>query len=185
MGGRRRRAQTGSLLALTNESDGNEYASDTSDTYRERGTSTRQKAYTSSSSFLRTGTVYATLPRKTRSTRPIGRDNQPAIKTQSVNKGSMIPRENEKGKTVRPISVSPMKKMTKRPSKSPMVSKKELNSNNEMKRKTRQGKITKKEAIKENKLQEPEDPDDLQGEMFTMTDDTDEKNNSKGKCEIS
>ena len=151
--GRRRRAQTGSFLALTNGSDSNEYASDTSDNYRKRGTSTRQKAYTSSSSLPRTGTVYATLPRKTRSTRPIGGDNQPAIKTQSVNKGSMIPRENEKGKTVRPISVSPMKKMTKRPSKSPMVSKKELNSNNEMKRKTRQGKITKKEAIKENKLQ--------------------------------
>ena len=97
----------------------------------------------------------------------------------------MIPRENEKGKTVRPISVSPMKKMTKRPPKSPMVSKKELNSNNEMKRKTKQGKITKKEAIKENKVQEPEDPDDLQGETFTVTNVTDEKKDSKGKCEIS
>jgi len=183
--GRRRRAQTGSLLALTNESDSNEYASDTSDTYRKRGTSTRQKAYTSSSSLSRTGTVYATLPRKTRSTRPIGGDNQPALKTQLVNKGSMITRENEKGKSVRPISVSPVKKMTKRPLKNTMESKKELNLKNEVKGKVRQGKITKKEPIKENKLHEPEDPDDLKGETFDMTDITDERKDSKGKCEIS
>ena len=45
--------------------------------------------------------------------------------------------------------------------------------------------VTKKEPIKENKLHEPEDPDDLQGETFDMTDITDERKDSKGKCEIS
>merc|ERR1711915_39662 len=89
--GRRRRAQTGSLLAISTESDSNEYeyTSDASDTYRKRGTPVRQKVYTSSSSLPRTGTVYATLPRKTRTTRLHDGNSQRASTKQSLIKESM------------------------------------------------------------------------------------------------
>jgi len=180
--GRRRRAQTGSLLAITTESDSNEYeyTSDASDTYRKRGTPVRQKVYTSSSSLPRTGTVYATLPRKTRTTRPHDGNSQRLLKKQSVNKESMIVEENKRGKTVRPASVSPVKKVAKRPLKSSLDSKKELNSRTEAKRR-----INRKEEIKESKLQDPKVANDVKDETFTMTYVNEEKKDSKGKCQIS
>ena len=181
----RRTAKAGSLLAITTESDSNDYTSDTSDTYRKRGTSVRQQVYTSSSSLPRTGTVYATLPRKTRTTRSLDGDIQPALKKQSVNKESMIVEESKRGKTVRSISVSPVKKVAKRPLKSTLDARKELNSRKEGNGRNRQGKINKKEDNKESELQNPKDATDLTDDTFAMTYVTEEKKDSKGKCEIS
>jgi hypothetical protein len=86
----RRKPQTGSLLALTSASNKFEHESDLTDVKRKRVGSVRQTYHGTSSSLPRTGSVYATLPRKTRRTR----SPQPTGKRLSSSKEN-IPKESE------------------------------------------------------------------------------------------
>eukprot|EP00092_Neocalanus_flemingeri_P010081 GFUD01010864.1.p1 GENE.GFUD01010864.1~~GFUD01010864.1.p1 ORF type:complete len:393 (-),score=72.18 GFUD01010864.1:143-1321(-) len=186
----RMRAQTGSLLALTSESDQNENASDRQDPRRRRGGSVRQKEHPSSSSMTRSGSVYATLPRKPRKPRSPLPDLQPLVRRSTLSKENVPLEESDSETTAklhRTVSASPVKKRVKKPPPSSFDSKLESSLDKEKKvrpmrpkRKTASTLPTPEEAAP---VSEP--VEDVQEDNFSMTYSEEDKKDAKKKCDIS
>jgi len=187
----RRRAQTGSLLALTSESDQNEYSSDRQDPRRRRGGSVRQKDHASSPSIPRSGSVYATLPRKPRKPRSPLPELQPLVRRSTLSKENVPLEESDSESTSklhRTVSSSPVKKRVRKPPPSSFDSK--LESSLEKEKKTRPMRPKRRAA---SSLPTPEETaavselgdDDIQEDNFSMTYSEEDKKEAKKKCDIS
>ena len=179
----RRKPQTGSLLALTSESDQYDYAGDSKDVKSRRGGSVRQSYHGTSSSLPRTGSVYATLPRKTRKTQspqPVGN----RLRSSKEN----IPKERESIPTLnRTVSVSPIKKKKKMPPKSSFDSQMELSFKKELK--PRPPKVKRRDVlsqkVKAEAVEVPKQDVEMIEDDFSMTYTTSDKKESTSKCVIS
>ena len=170
-------------MALTSESEHFDYASYSKDVKRRRGGSVRQSYHGTSSSLPRTGSVYATLPRKTRKTQ----SPQPIGKRLTSSKEN-ISKESESIPTLnRTVSVSPIKKKKRLPPKSSFDSQMELGLKKELKprppRVRRRDSLSQKvpaEAVEVSKQDV-----DMNEHDFSMTSTADDKKESTSKCEIS
>ena len=89
----RRKPQTGSLMALTNEigSDERSYP----DPRKRRTASVRQKDHVSSASMPRSGSLYGTLPRKPRKPRSPLPELQPLIRRTKLSKENVSLEESD------------------------------------------------------------------------------------------
>ena len=186
----RRKPQTGSLLALTNESDQNDYASDSQDPRRKRGGSVRQKYHASSSSLPRSGSLYATLPRKPRKPRSPIPESQPLVRRSTLSKDNISQEESEgeiTSKLHRTVSASPVKKRTKKPPHNSIDT--TLESSLEKEKKTRPMRPKRRSAsslaTQAETVALSETGDDVQEDDFSMTYSEEDKKEANKKCEIS
>ena len=185
----RRRAQTGSLLALTNDMDKNEYDSECQEPRRRRAGSVRQKDHISSATLPRSGSVYATLPRKPRKPRSPIPELQPLVRRSTLSKDNISLEESDgenTSKIHRTFSASPVKKVKKPPANS-FDSK--FQSDLEKEKKVRQMR-TKIKSVPNTTAQEEtttveEKGDNIQEDNFSMTYSEEEKKEAKKKCDIS
>ena len=173
----RRKPQTGSLMALTNESDINDR--NIPDPRRRRVGSVRHKDPVSSTSIPRSGSLYGTMPRKPRKPRSPLPDMQPLVRRSTLSKENVSLEESE-GETQskhRAFSASPKRKVVKKkpPSsleiKSPPI-------------RTKRN-ISKKLPKQTEEYEDIEPPDNISEDAFSMTYSEEDKKEGKKKCEIS
>ena len=185
----RRRPYTGSLLAITSDTETRESTNEVQPITRRRGGSVRLKTaekMSPSSSLSRSGSLYATLPRKPRKPRSPLTDYKPPSRRSTLEK-EKVPKEEVNthggGKTQRTMSVSPIKKRVRRPPPNTFDTRLESGLEKEKSVRTSKKIKRKEESTPEETLtiSEVENMED----SFSMTYSEEEVKDTKKKCDIS